>query len=139
MSLGLYRRAILPAYSFPHRSMNIEHFEKGLTYNDKELLIIARKIGKLATHCSRLKDEASIIRVEAERRDTKKEKDSVKVMLTVELPQKIFRSESRKAAVVEAFDRAVEKLEPQLTRYKELRTGKGMNRKMRSKSFSSAA
>ncbi len=111
--------------------MHIEHFEKGLTYTDKELLAVARKIGKMATYCGRLKDESSIIRVEAERRDTKKEKDAIKVMITVELPKKQFRAESRKAAVVEAFDRAIEKIEPQLIRYKEMRSLKGRVRKAR--------
>lgn len=120
--------------------MHIEHFEKGLKYTDKELLIVARKIGKMATHCSRLKDEASIIRVEAERQETKKQNDAVKVMITVELPKKQFRTESRKANVVDAFDRAVEKIEPQLIRYKELHTGKGRLQKSRpSRSASVAA
>jgi ribosomal subunit interface protein len=119
--------------------MHIEHFEKGLRYTDKELLMVARKLGKLATYCGRLKDEASVIRVEAEHRDTKKEKDSVKVMMTVELPQKQFRAESRKASIIEAFDRAVEKLEPQLIRYKEMRSGKEKQRKSRTRSRSMAA
>ena len=37
-----------------------------------QLLLIARKIGKLATYCGRIKDKASMIRVESERRDAKK-------------------------------------------------------------------
>lgn len=112
--------------------MHIEHFEKGLRYTDKELLVVARKIGKLATYCGKLKDEASVIRVEADRRSTKKENDSVKVMITIELPQKQFRSESRKATVIEAFDRATEKMEPQLIKYKETHSAKGKVRKSRS-------
>jgi ribosomal subunit interface protein len=108
--------------------MQIEHFEKGVRYTDKELLQVARRIGKMATYCSRLKDESSIIRVEAEHLPTKKQADEVHVMITVALPQKTFRSESRKAAILEAFDRAVEKLEPQLIEYKERRLGKGKAR-----------
>ena len=102
--------------------MHLEHFEKGIRYSAKELETIARKVGKLATICRKLKDEASVVRVEAEKRETKKQSDEVKVMMTVELPQKVLRSESRKATVMEAFDRAVEKLEPQLVRYKERNT-----------------
>lgn len=109
--------------------MHIEHFEKGVRYTDKELLILARKLGKLATYCRRLKDEASVIRVEAERRETKKENDEVKVMINVQLPGKLFRSESRKKSVTEAVDRAIEKLEPQLLKYKELNTRKGRMQK----------
>lgn len=109
--------------------MHIEHFEKGVRYTDKELLILARKLGKLATYCRRLKDEASVIRVEAERRETKKESDEVKVMINVQLPGKLFRSESRKKSVTEAVDRAIEKLEPQLLKYKELHTRKGRMQK----------
>ena len=110
--------------------MNIQHFEKGISYNDQELLILARKIGKLATYCRKLKDEDSAIRVEAERRPTKKNRDQVKVMLTVELPKEVFRAESRRNRVVEALDRAVEKITPQLTRYKEERTGRQRARRI---------
>jgi ribosomal subunit interface protein len=102
--------------------MHIEHFEKGVRYTDRELLILARKLGKLATYCSRLKDESSVIRVEAESRPTKKENDTVKVMVTIELPGKQMRAESRKSSVIEAIDRCVEKMEPQLIRYKEMRS-----------------
>ena len=57
--------------------MHIENFQKGLRYTDTDRVMMAKKIGKLATYCSRLKDESSIIRVEAERRDTKKAQDEV--------------------------------------------------------------
>lgn len=106
--------------------MHIEHYEKDIRYTDRELLVLARKLGKLATYCKRVKDEASVIRVEAERRDTKKETDGVKVMINVVLPGKILRAESRKPSVIEAVDRAVEKLEPQLIKYKDMHTGKGL-------------
>jgi ribosomal subunit interface protein len=121
--------------------MNVEHFEKGVRYTDTELLQVAKKIGKLANYCGKLKDESSVIRVEAERRPTKKAADEVHVMMTVELPGNTLRSESRKKAILEAFDRAVEKLEPQLLKYKELHTQKGKARKaeMRSRASRSAA
>jgi ribosomal subunit interface protein len=119
--------------------MHIEHFEKGVRYTDQDLLILARKLGKLATYCRRLKDEASVIRVETERRETKKQSDTVKVMITIELPRKLLRAESRKASVIEAFDRAVEKIEPQLLKYKELHTRKGRVRKARMHSRASRA
>ncbi len=109
---------------FPTTPMNIQHFEKGLHYDDKELLMLARKIGKLATYCKRVKAEDSYIRVEAERRDTKKDRDMVKVMVTVELPHKQLRAESRRNKVIEAVDRCVEKLEPQIKRYKDMHTSK---------------
>ncbi|MDD4319672.1 MAG: HPF/RaiA family ribosome-associated protein [Candidatus Peribacteraceae bacterium] len=105
--------------------MNVQHFEKGLQYSDRDLLLLARKIGRLATYCKRLKDEASSIRVEAERRPTKKETDSVKVMITVDLPRKRLRAESRRDSALDAIDRCIEKLEPQIKRYKELGTGLG--------------
>ncbi len=104
--------------------MHIEHFEKGLRYSDRELLMLARKLGKLATYCKTLKDEASVIRVEALRSPTKKRRDEVMVTLTVELPKARLQASSRKGEVIEAVDRAVEKIEPQLLRYKERNTGK---------------
>ncbi len=119
--------------------MQIAHFEKGLSYTDKDLMLVARKLGKMATYCGRLKDESSMIRVETELRETKKENDSVKVMLTVELPKKVLRSESRKASIQEAFDRACEKMEPQLLKYKDMHSAKGRIRKSRANSRSFAA
>ena len=102
--------------------MNIQHFEKGFRYTPRELKIVARKIGKLATYCKRVKDESSSIRVEAVRQNTRKERDEVTVDITVELPGKRLFAESRKESVVEALDRCIEKLEPQVKRYKEMGT-----------------
>lgn len=104
--------------------MNVQHFEKGIVYSNDELLLLTRKLGKLATYCDRLKDEASGIRVEAEHRPTEKERDSVKVMINVALPRMVLRAESRRARAIEAVDRCIEKLEPQIKRYKEMQTGR---------------
>lgn len=104
--------------------MHVEHFEKGLRYSDRELLMLARKIGKLATYCKALKNEASVIRVEASRAPTKKKQDEVMVTVTVELPHARFQAVSRKQDVIEAVDRATEKIQPQLVRYKEKNTGR---------------
>lgn len=109
--------------------MNIQHFERGFDYNDRQLLLIARKIGKLATYCQRVKDESSSIRVEAERRSTQKGRDRIKVSMTVELPGKILRAESRRPDPVEATDRCIEKIEPQIKKYKEMQIGRQAKRK----------
>ena len=108
--------------------MHIEHFEKDVTYSDTELLLLVKKVGRLATYCSKLKDEASSIRVETERRDTKKNRDQVKVMITVHLPKKTLRAESRKFEALDALDSCVEKLEAQIKKYKEMHTGLGKAR-----------
>lgn len=108
--------------------MNIQHFEKGFTYSDRDLLWMARKIGKLATYCKRVKDESSNIRVDTELRRTQKQKDNIKLMITVDLPDKTLRAESRKLSMQEAMDRCIEKLEPQLKKYKELHTRRGRTR-----------
>lgn len=113
--------------------MHVEHFEKGVRYNDAQLVLLARKIGKLATYCRRLKDEGSSIRVEAEREDTKKEADRVQVMVTVHLPKTVLCAESLKNDPLTALDRCIEKLEPQIKRYKEMHTGKGKVRAARRK------
>lgn len=105
--------------------MHVEHFEKGVRYTDQDLILLAKKIGKLATYCRRLKDEGSSIRVESEREDTKKANDRVSVQLTVHLPGRIFRVESFKVNALAALDRCIEKMEPQLKKYKEMHTGKG--------------
>jgi ribosome-associated translation inhibitor RaiA len=88
--------------------------------------MIARKLGKLATYCRRLKDEGSSIRMESEARDTKKQRDHIKVMVNVVLPRKTFRVESRKATIIEALDSCIEKLEPQVKRYNEMYSARQM-------------
>ncbi|MFH0851308.1 MAG: ribosome-associated translation inhibitor RaiA [Candidatus Peregrinibacteria bacterium] len=104
--------------------MNIQHFEKNFHFTGRELPTVARKIGKIATYCKRVKDTASAIRVETERQKTRKERDQIMVAVTVELPEKVLRAESRKPDMIEALDRCIEKLEPQLKRYKEKLLGK---------------
>lgn len=113
--------------------MNVQHFEKGVSYNDQELILLATKIGRLANYCKRLKDEGSYIRVESERRDTKKSRDQVKVTITVHLPKKMFRVESRRPVPLDGVDRCIEKLEPQIKRYKEMHTGKGRAQRFKGK------
>ncbi len=114
--------------------MHVEHFEKGVRYDDKELLLLAKKIGKLATYCRRLKDEGSSIRVEAEGRDTKKSRDQVKVMITIHLPGNVMlRAESRKFKALDAVDSCIEKLESQIKRYKDEHTGRQRAHKMKGK------
>jgi len=100
--------------------MQILHYEKDFHYSDSQFLAVARKLGKLATFCKRLKDEASSIRIDVESRSTEKLQDKLKVSITIELPEKCLRAESRRLDAVEAVDRCVEKLEPQLKKYKEL-------------------
>ncbi|MDO8648556.1 MAG: ribosome-associated translation inhibitor RaiA [Candidatus Peregrinibacteria bacterium] len=119
--------------------MNVQHFEKGIRYTDKELLFVARKLGKLATYCRTMKDASSSIRLEAERRQTEKDRDQVKVMITVTLPKKVLRAESRRADIVDAVDRCIEKMEPQIKRYKEKHSGRERARKMRKLRLSEAA
>lgn len=117
--------------------MHIEHFEKGVQYTDRELLLLARKIGKLATYCERLKNDDSCIRVEAVSRTTKKKEDHVKVLISVYLPEKTLHAESRHPTVIEAIDRCIEKIEPQIIRYKEQHTPKNRGKTPRNpKEFS---
>ncbi|OGJ60583.1 hypothetical protein A3A67_01500 [Candidatus Peribacteria bacterium RIFCSPLOWO2_01_FULL_51_18] len=113
--------------------MHVEHFEKGVAYNDEELILLARKVGRLATYCRFLKDESSSIKVEAFRRDTKKAFDQIKVVVTVSLPKKVLRAESRKPDVLDALDSCVGKLEEQIKWYKEMHTGRTKMRAIRRK------
>jgi ribosome-associated translation inhibitor RaiA len=71
-----------------------------------------------------VKDESSVIRVEAESRETKKERDQVKVMVTVNLPHDQLRAESRRPKALDALDRCIEKLKPQVDKYKELHSSR---------------
>ena len=98
--------------------MRIAHYEKGYFYTTRELLLLAKKVGRLARYCQKIKDEASLITVETVSRDTKKRQDSVKVMIMVTLPRKTLRAESRRPQALDAIDRCIEKLESPIEKYK---------------------
>ena len=100
--------------------MHITHYEKGYTYTTSELLLLAKKVGRLARYCERMKDESSLMTVETFARDTKKRQDSVKVVIMLTLPQKVLRAESRRPHALDAIDRCAEKLESQIEKYKAM-------------------
>ena len=81
--------------------------------------MLAKKVGRLSRYCKEIMDESSIMKVETFSRDTKKQRDSVKVIISIVLPNKIVRAESRKSKALDAIDRCCEKLEAQLKKYKE--------------------
>ena len=81
--------------------------------------MLAKKVGRLSRYCGKMMDESSIMKVETVSRDTKKQRDSVKVMISITLPKKTMRAESRKVKALDAIDRCCEKLEAQLKKYKE--------------------
>jgi len=82
--------------------------------------MLAKKVGRLSRYCKKMMDESSLMKVETVSRDTKKQRDSVKVMISIILPKKTIRAESRKSKALEAIDRCCEKLEAQLKKYKEM-------------------
>ena len=112
----IFHFSFFPFFLMP---LKVSHFEKGYQYTASEALMVAKKVGRLSRYCRAVKDEASEIRVETVSRPTKKQKDSVKVDVTIILPQKQLRAESRKATALEAVDRCCEKLESQIEKYKE--------------------
>ncbi|HLC76024.1 MAG TPA: HPF/RaiA family ribosome-associated protein [Candidatus Peribacterales bacterium] len=99
--------------------INVTHLEKGYSYTEKERMMVAKKVGRLSRYSAKMQDESSEIRVETVSRDTKKERDSVKVMITVTLPKKVLRAESRKSKALDAVDSCCEKLESQIEKYKD--------------------
>jgi ribosomal subunit interface protein len=98
--------------------MHIAHYEKGYTYTTRELLLLAKKVGRMARYCEKVKDEGSLITVETLSRDTKKRRDSVKVVIMISLPYTTLRAESRRPQALDALDRCLEKLESQIEKYK---------------------
>ncbi|MEK7137739.1 MAG: HPF/RaiA family ribosome-associated protein [Patescibacteria group bacterium] len=115
--------------------MRTAHYEKGYIYTARELLLLAKKVGRMARYCERIKDESSLITVETFSRDTKKKRDSVKVVVMLTLPKSSLRAESRRPEALDALDRCCEKLEHQIERYKEKHgsRGKSARRIMRHK------
>lgn len=113
--------------------MHVVHYEKGITYTDRELLLLARKVGRLSRYCRKIVDEGSLITVESERRDTKKNRDSVKVVVMITLPFKTLRAESRRPSALDAVDRCLEKLEPQIERYKAVHIPSSPRHRFRSR------
>ena len=112
--------------------INVTHLEKGYSYTEKERMMVAKKVGRLSRYSAKMQDESSEIRVETVSRDTKKERDSVKVMITVTLPKKVLRAESRKSKALDAVDSCCEKLESQIEKYKAMH-GSGKKRVRKAK------
>lgn len=111
--------------------LRVTHYEKGYIYTASELLMMAKKIGRLSRYCRKIMDESSHIKVETISRATKKRRDSVKVMVTIILPHKTLRAESRRKTALGAIDRCCEKLESQIEKYKDahLRRSQARRRK----------
>ena len=112
--------------------MNTKITTKGMHLTNEELIKVAKKVGKLSKYCKRVKDDSSIIDVNAEKRGTKKEQDNIKVTISVTLPKTdVLIADSRKDNAIEATDRAIAKLVTQVKKYKEKHSGKEMARKGR--------
>lgn len=99
--------------------LHVTHYEKGYVYTASQLLMLAKKVGRLSRYCRTIMDESSMINIETVSQDTKKHRDSVMVMITIRLPHQMLRAESRKGAALYGIDRCVEKLESQIERYKQ--------------------
>ncbi len=99
--------------------MNIQHHEVGFKLTDEERMHMAEKLGHLAHYCKYMMDESTKIFVSSELRDTEKAKDRMKVSITIEFHDHTERADSRREMLLASFDRCIEKLEPQVKRYKD--------------------
>jgi ribosomal subunit interface protein len=124
-----FRIFIFHYFRISSMPLKVTHYEKGYTYTASELLILAKKIGRLSRYCRRMCDEGSSIKVETISRDTKKQNDAVKVMITIHLPKRMLRAESRRPQALDAIDRCCEKLESQIKKYKAMHTRMRLGRR----------
>ncbi|MBI5411626.1 ribosome-associated translation inhibitor RaiA [Candidatus Peregrinibacteria bacterium] len=98
--------------------MQINLVAQNITLGERQKKTIEEKIQKLQKYADRIGDESTEVKVEISHTKTKKADDSITCQITIFAPRAVIRSETRKADVDLAIDRAYGKLITQIERYK---------------------
>jgi len=107
--------------------MSIQFFVKDFRLNTNEQSYIEKRVAKIAHFGSKLNDEATVIRVEIEKRETKAMEDHFDAKIHVNVPAPhntpIF-AEDHAETPTKAIDLVLEKLTKQIEKYKTKMSGK---------------
>lgn len=98
--------------------MQIQIFSHTVSLGDNQKEYINNKIDNLKKYEQRMADEATMIRVDVERTNSKTGNDKIGTQITMYIPNAVIRAEVKGVTVEETIDLAVEKLKKQIERYK---------------------
>jgi len=98
--------------------MQIKINSQSITLGDNQKDYINEKIDNLKKYEERVSDEATLIRVDVEKRKVKSGDEKIVNQITMYIPNSVIRAEVNGSTVEETTDLAVEKLKKQIERYK---------------------
>jgi ribosomal subunit interface protein len=99
-------------------TMQIKIHSKQLALSDEQNELIKAKVSHLADLAERIKDESSEIRVDLSHEQSRAMEDAYECHLTLFVPHSTLRSESRAESLENVVDQVIEKMKPQVEKYK---------------------
>lgn len=84
----------------------------------EQLQLIEAKVSHLADLAERIKDESSEIRVDLSHHQSRAAEDAYECHLTLFVPHAKMRAESRAESLENVVDQVIEKMKPQIEKYK---------------------
>lgn len=98
--------------------MQIQISSASITLSDNQKDYINEKITNLGKYESRVADEATVIKVDVEKRKVRSGDQKITSQITLYVPHAVIRAEVHGINIEETVDLAVEKLKKQIERYK---------------------
>jgi putative sigma-54 modulation protein len=98
--------------------MQIQIFSSSMTLNDSQKDYINEKITNLSKYEQRVADEASVTRVDIEKRKVRSGDQRITTQITMNVPHAVIRAEVHGLNIEETVDLAIDKLKKQIERYK---------------------
>lgn len=98
--------------------MQIKIHTKQLELRPHQKALVEEKISHLTHLADRIQDEASLIQVDLAHEAVKAIQDAYECVLNFFIPHATLRAEARAESLESAIDKAMEKIRPQIERYK---------------------
>ncbi|MBN1494541.1 ribosome-associated translation inhibitor RaiA [Candidatus Peregrinibacteria bacterium] len=98
--------------------MQIQLVSNSITLGDNQKDYINEKIENLSKYEQRVADEATLVRVDVEKRKVRSGDQKITTQITMYVPHAVIRAEVHGINVEETVDLAVDKLKKQIERYK---------------------
>lgn len=106
------------ALSFNSTFMQIKIYTKNLELDARQKTMMEGKISNITHLAHRIQDESSVIQVDLAYEEVKAAEDAYVCALSLFIPHATLRAETRGESLENALDAAVEKLKPQIEKYK---------------------
>lgn len=98
--------------------MQIKIHNKHMQLSSEQMELIEAKVAHLTDLADRIKDESSEIRVDLSHEQSRAAEDAYECHLTLFVPHATLRAESRAESLENVVDQVIEKMKPQIEKYK---------------------